>query len=256
MYNFRTATQEDRMAERERQRHLLANIPRTPTATYLSCRASGLYDTQLRIEDALIAMKAVPTMPVHDYGCKAAVRHLTNAIPLIPAEIGNLLLAAKYDIDSVAEAADADEYLPGVSTALQRAAKTLHKQKEEAAKKAQEDFAKLQQRRRLQANAVALQQTQAATAVQPASAPASAAATVAAAATGGASAAFPHPVNAFHHSRYPCDACGKHGHWKSEGKCKPEDLTAFATTLAAAASSAAASLLALPAPPGTPGRIS
>jgi hypothetical protein len=44
----------------------------------------------------------------------------------------------------VTETTDNDEELPGVLASVQQAAKALHKQKEEAAKKAQEEFEHIQ----------------------------------------------------------------------------------------------------------------
>jgi hypothetical protein len=196
MYDFLTAEPEDRAAERDRQRRILANLPHSSTsATYLLHRATALYDVQVKLEDTAIAMVTVPTEAAHATGCKTGAKHIKAAIPLLTTEIGHLTLAARYDMDCASEAADLDVEVPGVPHSVQRAARALHKQKEEAMKKAGEEQARLQTRRRLQANAnaMALQQQQ----HQPSTAPpaaAAAAATVAAAGSGGA--AFPRPVQA------------------------------------------------------------
>jgi hypothetical protein len=106
-------------------------------------------------------------------------------------------------------------------------------------------------RRRQQANAAALALALAPEPVAPA------APTVAAAATGGAAPPLPRPISAARY-RFPCDACGVRGHWKSENKCNPEDVKNFAlylanTPLPATAAAPASTLPALPAPPGTTG---
>jgi hypothetical protein len=74
----------------------LANLPKSSTTSdYLVRRASSLYDTQLRLEDALIALRPVTTDAAHAEGCKAVVKHLQNALPWLIAEIGTLTLAAR-----------------------------------------------------------------------------------------------------------------------------------------------------------------
>jgi hypothetical protein len=163
MYDFLTADLEDWAAECERQRRILANLPRNSTsATYLLHRATALYDVQVRLEDAAIAMKDVPANTAHAAGCKTGIKHIANAIPQLTSEIGHLTLAARYDMDCVSEAADLDVEVLGVPLSVQKAARALHKQKEDAIKKAGEEQARLQTRRRMQANtnAMALQQQQ------------------------------------------------------------------------------------------------
>jgi len=64
---------------------------------------------------------------------------------------------------------------------------------------------------------------------------------------------MPQPVPAFNRpvsdkERYPCRACGVRGHWRNDGKCKPEDVQAHLAKLAAAVPSP---MLSLPAPPST-----
>jgi hypothetical protein len=189
MYDFLTAEPEDRAAERDCQRRILANLPRSSTsATYLLHRATALYDVQVKLEDTAITMKTVPTEAAHAAGCKTGVKHIKAAIPQLTTEIGHLTLAARYDMDCASEAADLDVEVPGVPLSVQKAARALHKQKEEAIKKAGEEQARLQTRRRLQANANAmgLQQQQQQPSTAPPAAAAAAAATVAAAGSGGA----------------------------------------------------------------------
>jgi hypothetical protein len=246
MYDFLlTAEPEDRAAERERQRRILANLPRNSTsAAYLLHRATALYDVQVRLEDAAIAMKDMQGDAAHAAGCKTGVKHLANTIPQLTSEIGHLTLAARYDMDCVSEGADLDVEVPGVPLSVQKAARALHKQKEDAIKKASEEQACLQ----ANANAMAFQQKQ----NQPSSALPGA--TVAAAGSGGTT--FPRPVQAYNRTRYPCDACGVRGHWKAKDVCRPEDLQAYTAQLALHAPPAAVALNlpALPPPPGTSGR--
>jgi hypothetical protein len=66
----------------------------------------------------------------------------------------NVVLAAKYDIDAVAEACDADKVFSGGTSVQHKAAKLHFRQREDAAKWAQEELNRLQGRRCLQANAI------------------------------------------------------------------------------------------------------
>jgi hypothetical protein len=248
MYNFLTATLEERSAERERQRRSLAGLPRaTATAAYLNRRATAMLDLQLRAEDALLVLHREDQAPANTPECQSVIGHLRSVLALARAEMGSLVIAARYDIESAAEALNQDEELPGVSGTLHKAVRAVFKQKEEAAQKVLAQQQQLQLRRRIQANANA-----AAMATPPAPAAQPAAATAAAAGTGGA--VYPRPVSAANPNRYrfACDACGVKGHWKAEGKCQPADVQAYAALLAAS-SPQQPEFLALPAPPGTSG---
>jgi hypothetical protein len=254
MYNFMEASAEERSAERERQRRALAALPRTTTvSTFLANRAVALLDLQLRIEDTLLVLKNTAVAPANTPECRSVIQHLRAALPLISAEMGTHVVAARYDIESAAEALHQDEDLPGVAVPFLKAARSAYKQREEAAAKAQAELQRLQMRRRIQANAAAT----AITAASQAAGPAAAASTAAAAGSGGA--VYPRPVAAGNNNKYrfPCDACGVKGHWKAEGVCKPEDLANYAALLNNAQYTVAppTTYPALPAPPGTSGTV-
>jgi len=51
------------------------------------------------------------------------------------------------------------------------------------------------------------------------------------------SSLYPSPVSAMaqrerDRARFPCRACGVRGHWRADGKCKPEDVRAYMARLA------------------------
>jgi hypothetical protein len=257
MYDFLNASPEERIADRERQRRILANIPRnTVTATFLANRAAAMLDLQFRMEEGLLVLKNVGQPPANTPECTAVINILRSSLQLVNAEMGSMVLAARYDVESAAEALQQDEDLPGVPSSLLKATRTAFRTREEAAQKAHQEQQRLLARRRLQANANAAALA-APTATPAAPVAAAAPATVAAAGSGGA--VYPRPVSAANPNRFrfPCDACGKTGHWKNEGNCKPEDIAAYAALLAATAPPAATptGYPALPAPPGTTGRI-
>jgi hypothetical protein len=168
MYNFMEASAEERSAERERQRRALAALPRTTTvSTFLANRAVALLDLQLRIEDTLLVLKNTAVAPANTPECRSVIQHLRAALPLISAEMGTHVVAARYDIESAAEALHQDEDLPGVAVPFLKAARSAYKQREEAAAKAQAELQRLQMRRRIQANAAATAITAASQAAGP-----------------------------------------------------------------------------------------
>jgi hypothetical protein len=254
MYDFLTATAEERIADRERQRRILANIPRNSvSATFMANRAAAMLDLQFRMEEGLLVLRNVQQPPANTPECAAVIGILRSSLQLVTAEMCSLVLAARYDIESAAEALQQDEDLPGVPSSLLKATRMAFCTREEAAQKAQQEQQRLIARRRLQANANAAALAAPTTAAVPAAAAATA--TVDAAGTGGA--VYPRPVAAANPNRFrfPCDACGQKGHWKNEGRCKAEDVQAYAALLAAAAAATPSGYPALPAPPGTTGRI-
>jgi hypothetical protein len=244
MYNFLTASLEERIADRKRKRRILANIPRNSvTATFMANRAAAMLNLQFRMEKGLLVLKNVTQPPAYTPEGTAVINILRSSLQLVTAEMGSLVLAARYNVESASEALQQDEDLPGVPSSLLKATRTAFRKREEAAQKMQQEQQRLIARP-LQGNANA--------AALAAPAPAAATSTVAAAGSGGA--VYPRPVDTVNpnHFRFPCDACRQKGHWKNEGMRKPEDIQAYAALLA---TSAPSGFPTLPAPPGTSGRI-
>ncbi len=137
---------------------------------------------------------------------------------------GRSMLAIQYDIDVVTEALVCKEPIPGLNPLIMRNVRATQALKEENSKKSRDSVA--QRIRRSQYSAAS-----------------SAAAAL---------PAFPAPVHALlapvpaaasraldPQYAYPYHACGLKGHWKTYGKCKPEDMWAHLARLAALISPAA-----------------
>jgi hypothetical protein len=139
-------------------------------------------------------------------------------------KFGRSMLAIQYDIDVVTEALVCEEPIPGLNPLIMRNVRAAQALKEENSKKSRDSVA--QRIRRSQYSAASL-----AAAALP---------------------AFPAPVLALPalvpvaasraldpRCTYPCHACGLKDHWKTDGKCKPEDVRAHLARLAVLISPAA-----------------
>jgi hypothetical protein len=154
MYNFETASPEERLAERDRQRYLVANIPRaTPTSVFL---AASLQDHLFRTEDAVLCINDATAAPGNAPACVSAVKYLRAVISGLAAEVGSIILAGRFDIEAAVDTLGTDEDIPGVSTQQLRAAQMHHRQREVAACRVAEEQSHTVARCRQQANAAAL----------------------------------------------------------------------------------------------------
>ncbi len=220
---YETLSPDHRKWERDRQRRLIADAPRTAAgAAFHATAASRFLALQTHIQDALLT-HAEMTPVDGDCDRGTSVRNeLRLALNMCAEMFGRSMLAIQYDKDVVTEALFCKEPIPGLNPLIMRNVRAAQALKEENSKKSRVSVA--QRIRRSQysaASSAALPAFPAPVLALPALVPA-------------AASRAPDPRCA-----YPCHACGLKGHWKTDGKCKPEDVRAHLARLAALISPAA-----------------
>jgi hypothetical protein len=182
-------------------------------------------------EDALLTLATLPDADATREAVASIRADLRGVLNTSATLFGRVLLAASYDTALINEVMVAEEPIPGVSLAQLRA---IHAQsaalKEESGRKATRESTQVRLRR---------QQFAAASATAASLPPAG-------------QLALPAPVPAPHDGKavYACHACNVKGHWKGDGKCRPEDVRAHLARLSTLVGSGA---LREPATPGTSG---
>ena len=132
VYNVEQASGEDRLHERERQKRLLANIPRnSQNALFLAPKAAEILEVQFRVEDALLLIGDAASPPGDHPASKSAAQHLRLLVPQLATVVGQHALAAKFNIECANEALMVEDELPGISPTQFKAVRTLYRQQEE-----------------------------------------------------------------------------------------------------------------------------
>jgi hypothetical protein len=227
---FEVANPDARRWERERQRRLVLDSPRsTAISSFHTTSASMLLTLQTGAEDALLSVLSLPETNATRVALESIKADLCGVLATSTSMFSRFLLAANYDTALVDQVMAMEEPLPGVTPAQMRAIRLQSAAlREESGWKMSRESAQTRLRR---------QQFAAASA---------------AASTLLSLPALPAPVPAPRHGKalYACHACNVKGHWKGDGKCRPEDVRAHLARLSALVNPAG---VEEPPAPGTSG---
>lgn len=210
---FESKTPEERRADRDKQKRMVLILDKSSQVTaFLAEMADSVLDSQHREEDLVLLLKTVILPDTATAASKAALPRALAAARRnrqeLAADFSKLIMAARYDCSSVNQAMLGEEGLEGISAAQVKAIR-------EAYTKGRSNFRGQRssgERSSFQRQSDALS-----------------AATQNLAAVQLAPRQLPTPVSAAPDAgkyRFPCTACNVRGHWKNEGKCRPEDLQA------------------------------
>jgi hypothetical protein len=91
------------------------------------------------MEESLLVLKNVAQPPANTPEGTTVINILWSSLQLVTAEMGSLVLAARYDVESAAEVLQQDEGLLGVPSLLLKATRTAFRTREGAAQKTQQE---------------------------------------------------------------------------------------------------------------------
>ncbi len=210
---FEAANPDARRWERERQRRLVLDSPHTTAiSSFHTTLASMLLTLQTGAEDALLSVLSLPETDATRVALESIKADVRGVLATSTSMFGRFLLAANYDTALVDQVMAMEEPFPGVSPAQMRAIRLQSAALiEESGRKMSCESAQSRLRRQ--------QFTAASTAAS--SLP--------------PLPALPAPVPAPRDGKalYACHACLVKGHWKGDGKCRPEDVRVHLARLSA-----------------------
>jgi hypothetical protein len=200
-------------ARRWEQRRLVLDSPRTTAiSSFHTTSASMLLTLQTGAEDALLAILSLPETNATRAALDSIKADLRGVLATSTSMFGRFLLAANYDTALVDQVMAMEEPFPGVSPAQMRAIRLQSAAlREESGRKMSCDSA--QSRLRRQQFAAASSAASSLPSLPP----------------------LPAPVPAPRDGKalYACHACNVKGHWKGDGKCRPEDVRTHLARLSA-----------------------